>query len=81
MVVFVDDDSDLFSFFVFCGDVDVLLSPVGVDLELDFVVHLGFEDEVVETTADESIRTDVGVGHVVLGADLLLALLDLLGLG
>ena len=52
-----------------------------MDLELDFVVHLGFEDEVVKATADESVRTDVGVGHVVLGADLLLALLDLLGLG
>jgi hypothetical protein len=50
-------------------------------LEFNIVIELGFEDEVVEPPADEGVRLDVGVGHVVLGTDLLLATLDELGLG
>ena len=48
--------------------------------ELDVVVELGLEDEVVEPSADEGVGLNVGVGHVVLGTDLLLPPLNELGL-
>lgn len=80
MVVLVDDDSYLFPFFVLCRHVDVFLFPVDVHFELDVVVELGLEDEVVEPSADEGVGLNVGVGHVVLGTDLLLPPLNELGL-
>ena len=45
------------------------------------MVELGFEDEIVKTTADEGVGADVGVRHIVLGSDLLLFALDQFGLG
>ena len=51
MVIFVDHYSDVFAFFVLCGDVDIFLFPVDMDLEFDLVIDLGFEDEVIEPAA------------------------------
>ena len=48
--------------------------------EFDIVVNLRFEDEIVESTADEGVGLDVGISHVVLGSDLLFTTLDELGL-
>ena len=81
LVILVDDDPHLLPFLVLGRNIYIVLLPVYVHLELYFVVELRFEDEVIETAADEGVGADVCVCHVVLGPDLLLFALDQFGLG
>lgn len=74
LIILIDDDPNLLSLSVLGRDVDILLFPVVVEFELDFLGDGGLEDEVVESSADEGMGTDVGVGHVVILALLVLAL-------
>ena len=78
LVVLVDDHPDLLAFPELGRHVDVVLLPVYVQLELYLVVHLRLQDEVIEAAAHEGVGADVGVSHVVLAADILLAPLHLL---
>lgn len=43
-----------------------------MQLELDLLAHRRLDDEIVESTTDECVGFDVGVGHVVLGSDFVL---------
>ena len=81
LIILVYDHPHLLPLLVLGRNVYIVLLPIDVHFELYFVVELGLEDKVVEPTADEGVGTDVGVGHVVLGPDLLLFALDKLGLG
>jgi hypothetical protein len=75
LVILIDDDSDFFSFSVLGWDIDVFLSPVDMHLKLDLVIELRFQNEVIESTTNKGIWSNVGVRHVVLRSDLLLLLL------
>lgn len=79
LVILIDDDPYLLSLAVLGRDVDILLLPVVVEFELDLLGDGGLEDEVIETSADEGMGADVGVGHVVILTLLILALGYLLG--
>ena len=80
LVVLVHDDPDLLALPVLCIDVDVLFFPVVVEFDLDFLSHCGLDGKIIEASAEESVGLDVGVGHLVVGADLVLALRHLLAL-
>ena len=80
LVVLVDDDPYFLPLFVLCRHVHIFLFPVGVQFKLYFVVQLRLQDEIVEPSADERVRPDVRVRHVVLRPDLLFLPLHYLAL-